>query len=87
MSQHRCPYVTHVSKGRQKGSVFCNMYLCAPKECETCGWNPEEHERRVALLRSGKVKTFLKIDVTKFVSDTAREYREQMLDDEIEEEA
>lgn len=86
MTQQRCPYVTHISRGKQKGSVFCNKHLYAPENCEHCGWNPAEHDRRVALLRSGKVKTFLNIDMGKFIADTAKNYREEPPDDELEDE-
>ena len=56
----RCPYVQNA-----KSSVFCTSFVSKPEECETCGWNPEEHARRVAKLRSGEVKTYLKIDLHK----------------------
>lgn len=54
----RCPYVNN-----QKCSVFCVDFALNPEECETCGWNPVEHERRVKLLRAGVVKSFLKVDL------------------------
>lgn len=54
----RCPYVNH-----QKCSVHCADFALSPETCETCGWNPVEHERRVKLLRSGEVKSFLKVDI------------------------
>jgi len=54
----RCPYVNN-----EKSSVYCVDFALHPEACETCGWNPVEHERRVKLLRAGVVKSFLNIDV------------------------
>lgn len=54
----RCPYVNN-----EKSSVYCVDFALHPEACETCGWNPAEHERRVKLLRAGVVKSFLNIDV------------------------
>ena len=56
----QCPYVQH-----EKSSVFCASFVYDPDKCKTCGWNPEEHERRVANLRSGKVKTYLTFNYEK----------------------
>ena len=67
----RCPYVNNA-----KSSVFCGEYRVAPEACLSCGWNPVEHERRVALLRAGVVKTFLHIDIDHLPSVFAKGYKE-----------
>ena len=39
---------------RYNTGIFCplgNLPAPVPEDCETCGWNPEEHARRMAKLR------------------------------------
>ncbi len=41
----------------------CNI-ICGPRvsHCDDCGWNPKVEEERKQKLRSGKVKSFLKLN-------------------------
>jgi len=77
----RCPYVHN-----EKSSVYCADYLLHPEVCQTCGWNPAEHERRVKLLRAGVVKSFLNIDVDHLGTVFANGYKTQEDDDVYEDE-
>ncbi len=73
----RCPYVH-----KEKSSVYCADYVFRPEVCETCGWNPAEHERRVKLLRAGVVKSFLNIDVAHLRTLFANGYKNDEAEDD-----
>ena len=56
------------------GGIVCSMgYL---DNCETCGWNPTVEAERKKKLRSGEVKTYLKIYPDVIKAEQAKLYRE-----------
>ena len=53
-----CPYNSALICTPMRYDDTSGKYYYDLSACETCGWADKEHERRVALIRSGKVKSF-----------------------------